>query len=135
MRTTLLAVLDALGIQNAAQDVVANAGQVLHAAAADQNDRVFLQVVAFAGDVAHGFVAVLGQTDLGDLTQSRVRLLRGRGVDAGANAATLVRTFQSRDLVTGGLGLARLADQLVDRRHTISLFSMWRRVPVGRGAS
>src|SRR5690606_36201357 len=77
------------------------------------------------GDVANGFIAVLGQTDLGDLTQSRVGLLRGRGVNAGANAATLGRTFQSRDLVTGRLGLARLADQLVDRRHTISsLFDM-----------
>src|SRR5690606_12158186 len=125
----------ALRIEHAAQDVVANAGKVLHAAAADQNNRVFLQVVAFAGDVANGFVAVLGQADLGDLTQSRVGLLRGRRVDAGANAAALGRTFQSRDLVTGGLGLARLADQLVDRRHTICLFSMWRRVPFGRGAS
>src|SRR5690606_23249332 len=121
------AVLDALRIEHAAQDVVTDAGKVLHAAPADQNNRVLLQVVTFAGDVANGFVAVLGQTDLGDLTQSRVRLLRGRRINAGANAATLGRTFQSRDLVTGGLGLARLADQLVDRRHTICLFSIWRR--------
>src|SRR5690606_37407867 len=60
---------------------------------------------------------VRGQTDLGDLTQSRVRLLRGRGVDAGADAAALGRTLQGRDLVADRLRLAGLADQLVDRGH------------------
>ena len=49
--TALLAVLDALGVERAADDVVANAGQVLHAAATDHDDGVFLQVVAFAGNV------------------------------------------------------------------------------------
>src|SRR5205085_8842051 len=42
----LLAVLHALRIERAAHDVVAHAGQVLHAAAADQHHRVLLQVVA-----------------------------------------------------------------------------------------
>src|SRR6202000_769927 len=81
MRTALLAVFDALRVEHAAQDVVTDARQVLDAAAADQHDAVFLQVVTFARDVAHGF-DLRGQTDLGHLTQSRVRLLRRGGVDA-----------------------------------------------------
>src|SRR5579864_9626801 len=52
-RAALAALGDALGIEHAAQDVVAHAGQILDAAAADQHHAVFLQVVAFARDVAH----------------------------------------------------------------------------------
>ena len=44
--------LHALRVERAADDVVAHARQILHAAAADQHDRVLLQVVALAGDVA-----------------------------------------------------------------------------------
>src|ERR1044071_7734091 len=36
-RTALLTVLDALGIQNAAENVVTDAGKILHAAAADHH--------------------------------------------------------------------------------------------------
>jgi hypothetical protein len=49
---------------------------------------VLLQVVAFAADVRDDFVTV-GQAHLGHLAQRRVRLLRGGGVHARANAATL----------------------------------------------
>src|SRR5258705_10924703 len=50
-RTALLAILDALGVQHAADDVIAHARKVLHAAAADQHDAMLLQIVAFAGNV------------------------------------------------------------------------------------
>src|SRR5207249_6751514 len=95
LRTTLLTVLDALGIEDAAEDVVANAGQVLDAAAADHDHRVLLKVMAFTRDVADHFEAV-GQAHLGNLTKRRVRLLRGRGIDARANAALLRRLLQRR---------------------------------------
>src|SRR6476469_86538 len=49
--TGLLAILDALQVKGAAHDVVTHTGQVLHAAAAHQDHRVFLEVVAFAADV------------------------------------------------------------------------------------
>src|ERR1041384_2181528 len=48
----LTAILDALGVEHAAEHVVADAGQVAHAAAADQHDAVLLEVVALARDVA-----------------------------------------------------------------------------------
>src|SRR5271169_3807758 len=116
LRTALLAVLHALGIEHAAQDVVAHAGQVLHATAADHHHRVLLQVMALAGDVADDFEAV-GQTNLGDLTQSRVRLLRRRRVDARADAALLRALLQSRHFLLRVLRHPRFANELIDRRH------------------
>src|SRR6202000_2270064 len=70
-RTGLLAVLDALGVEHAADDVIANAGKVLHAAAADQDNAVFLQVMAFAGNISQRFEAV-GQAHLSDLAERGV---------------------------------------------------------------
>src|ERR1700758_838119 len=103
LRAALLAVLDALRVEHAAQDVIAHAGQVLDAAAADHDDRVLLQVMALARDVTDHLEAV-GQAHLGNLAQRRVRLLRGRGVDARADTAFLRRLLQRGHL------LARLLD-------------------------
>src|SRR5579862_4492500 len=71
-RTALLAVLDALGVEHATDDVIANAGKVLHAAAADQHDAVFLEVVTLARNIGQRFEAV-GETNLRHLAQRRVR--------------------------------------------------------------
>src|SRR5579862_8041899 len=121
-RTALLAVLDALGVQHAADDVIAHAGKVLDAAAADQDHAVLLQVVAFAGNISQRFEAV-GQAHLGDLAQRGVRLLGRRGVDARADGALLRALLQGRDLVALRLGAARLADKLIDCRHSYFLFA------------
>src|ERR1700710_2547643 len=93
--TALLTVLDALRIEDAAENVVAHARQILDAAAADHDHGMFLQVVAFTRNVTDDFEAV-GQTHLGDLTKRRVRLLRGRRVNARANAALLRALLQRR---------------------------------------
>src|SRR5471030_1369421 len=116
LRTALLTVLDALGIEDAAENMVAHARQILDAAAADHDHGVFLKVMAFTGNVADDFEAI-GQAHLGDLAERRVRLLRGRGVDARANAALLRRLLQRRHLLARLLYDARTCDQLVDRRH------------------
>src|SRR5262249_26236611 len=112
----LLAILDALGVEDAAQNVVAHARQVLDAAAADHHHRVLLQVMALARDVADHLEAV-GEAHLGDLAQRRVRLLRRRRVDARANPALLRRLLQGRNLLARLLRDPRLADQLIHRRH------------------
>src|SRR4051795_8674671 len=112
----LLAVADALGVQRAADDLVTDAGQVLHAAAAHEHHRVLLQVVADARDV-RGHLDTTGQADASDLAQRRVRLLRRRRVDAGAHPAALRGTLQRRGLGLLDFVLAALADQLVDRGH------------------
>src|SRR5690554_4928055 len=56
LRTALLAVLDTLRIEGAANDVVANARQVLHATTADHDHRMLLQIMTLARDVAHHLV-------------------------------------------------------------------------------
>src|SRR5215831_20126172 len=58
LRSPLLAVLHTLGIEAPAHDVVAHAGQVFDAAAADEHHRVLLQVVPLAPDVADHLEAV-----------------------------------------------------------------------------
>src|SRR4051812_8039508 len=54
----LLAVLDARRIERAADDVIANAREILHATTADEDDRVLLEVVPLARDVRRHFHAV-----------------------------------------------------------------------------
>src|SRR5436305_2990686 len=112
----LLAVADALGVQRTADDLVTDAGQVLHTAAAHEHHRVLLQVVAHARDVG-GDLDAAGEADASDLAQRRVRLLGRRRVDARAHAAALRGTLQRRGLGLLDLVLAALADQLVDRGH------------------
>src|ERR1700679_2239322 len=94
LRASLLTILDALGIQRATNHVVTHTRQVLHTSAANQHDRVFLQVVAFTTDVRNDFEAVR-QTNLGNFTKCRVRLLRRRGEHARAPAATVRAVLQS----------------------------------------
>src|SRR5690606_1269683 len=82
-------------VERATHHVVAHAGEVLDAAAADEHDAVLLQVVALAGDVGRDLDAVR-ETDARDLAERRVRLLRGRGVHAHADAALLRAVLQRR---------------------------------------
>ena len=103
--TALHTALNTLGIQSTADDVVTDAGEVLDTAAADHDHRVLLQGVADTGDIGGDFVAV-GQTHTGDLTQSGVGLLGGRGSDGGADASLLGRRQ------VGGLGLQGVQTEL-----------------------
>src|SRR6202790_5273786 len=123
LRTALLAVLDALRIEDAAENVIANARQILDAAAADHHHGMLLKVMALTGNVPDD-LETIGQAHLSDLTKRRVRLLRRRGVDARTHAALLRRLLQRRDLLARLLYDARTCDQLVDRRHLrLHLFS------------
>src|SRR5216110_33527 len=128
LRTALLAVLDALGIEDAAEDVIAHAGQILDAAAADHDHRVLLKVMAFTRNIADHLEAI-GQAHLGDLAKRGIRLLRGRGVDPRAHAALLRRLLQRRHLLARLLYNSRTCDQLVDRLH-VSLPPLVRAEPV-----
>src|SRR5215203_3404202 len=112
----LLAVLHALGVERAADDLVADAGKVLHPAAADEHDRVLLEVVADTRDVS-GDLDAARQAHAGDLAEGGVRLLRGGRVDARADAASLGRALEGRRLGLRRLVLPALADQLVDGGH------------------
>src|SRR5690349_5200420 len=121
-RTALPAVLHALGVEHAADDVIAHTGQVLDATAAQKHDRVLLQIVPLARDVTHDLIAI-GKAYLGDLAERGIRLLWRRRVDARAYAALLRTTREGRHFVALRLLTPRLADQLVDRRHSCSRFA------------
>src|SRR6266498_410260 len=116
LRAGLLAVLDARGVEAAAHHVIAHARQVLHTAAAGQDHRMLLQVVAFAADVADHLEAV-GEPHLRDLAQCRVWFLRSRRVHARADAALLRALLERRHLALRHRGHPALAHQLIDRRH------------------
>src|SRR4029450_7810098 len=115
----LLAVADTLGVQRTADDLVANAREVLHPAATDQHDRVLLQVVADTRDV-RGHLDLAAELHPSDLAQRGVRLLGGGGVHARADTAPLRASLQRRRLGLTRLRLAALADQLLDRGHRVS---------------
>src|SRR3954452_1819873 len=86
LRPRLLAVGDTCGVEGSADDLVAHARKILHAAATHEYDGVLLEVVALARDVGRDLHPVR-QAHAGDLAQSRVRLLRRRRVDARADPA------------------------------------------------
>src|SRR3954454_13431911 len=113
----LLAVADTLGVERTADDLVADAGQVLHPAATHEHDRVLLQVVADARDVGRDLDAG-GEADTGHLAKCGVRLLRRRRVDARADTTTLRAALKRRRLGLADLVLPALADQLRDRGHS-----------------
>jgi len=86
------AVFHPAGVEFAADDVIAHARQVFDPAAADEHDRVFLEIVPDSRNVGDDFVSV-GQPHLGDLADGGVRFLRRGGIDLDAHAALERRTF------------------------------------------
>jgi hypothetical protein len=117
--TGLLAVRDALGIQDTSDNVVAHTGQVADTTASDEDNRVFLQVVAFAGDVGRDFDAI-GKANTGHFTEGRVRLLGGHRFDLQAHASLGGVALHGRMLRLGPLHRAWLLDELINRRHVES---------------
>src|SRR5450631_1768624 len=117
----LLAVADTLGVERTADDLVPDTGEVADAAAADEHDRVLLQVVPDAGDVG-GDLYLTGQPDTRHLAERRVRLLRRGRVDTRAHAAALGAPLERRCLGLRHLLLAALPDKLLDRGHRVSVF-------------
>ena len=130
LAATLLAVTHAGGVEGAADDVVLDRREVLHPAAADEHDRVLLQVVADARDVGRDLHRV-GQAHARDLAQRGVRLLRRHRAHLEADAP-LLRRARDRHLSLAqavpvlahrgrldlrDLGAPAVAHELVDRRH------------------
>src|SRR3989344_8815810 len=63
-------------VQNTPDYMVSDSGQVLYPAPSYHDDGVFLQIMAFAGDISGHFHAV-GQAASGHFPQSRVWLFGG----------------------------------------------------------
>jgi len=89
----LLPVVHASCVKCAPDDGVTNTWKVLYPAATYQHDGVLLEVVAFTWDVSNDFNLV-GQANLCNFAERRVRLLWRRGVHPGANATALWASAQ-----------------------------------------
>src|SRR5439155_7582032 len=100
--TGLLAVRDPLRIEHAADDVIADAGQVADTAAANQDDRVFLQIVPFAGNVS-GDLNAARQPDPTHFTQTGVRLFGSHRLDLKTNSPLLRTALHRRMFWLSGL--------------------------------
>jgi hypothetical protein len=77
--------------------VIADAGQVFDPAAPDEDDRVLLEVMSDAGDIA-GDLDIIGQTDSGHLAESGVWFFRSGGKNSRADTSFLRAILQSRRL-------------------------------------
>src|SRR5699024_2317727 len=104
------------GIQCAAHRVVTHTRQIVHTTAANQHDRVLLQVMPLTTNLTGHFVTI-GQAHTSYLAQSGVRLLRRRRVHARAHATTLGTGLKRANGVLYGLVFAALADQFIYGSH------------------
>lgn len=128
-RSTLLPRGNAGSIEDAAHNVIADAWEVLHTATANHHDRVFLEIVPFAWDIGCHFHSVR-ETDTGDFSHSRVRLLRRHGCHLQTNTA-FVRAIGLGDAILNSIDdkghrrrlrllpgdFAGALDELIDRSH------------------
>ena len=114
--TGLLSLGDACGIERAADDVVTNAGEIAHAAAADQNGAVLVQVMTLAGNV-HGTFLLVRQAYSRDLAERGVRLFGRRGGNGEAYTPLLRAGTHDRGLALFRTLLSAVLDELVDSRH------------------
>src|SRR5207248_8507332 len=116
LRARLLSITHAGRVQRRADDLVPHTGEVLHAAAAHEHDRVLLQVVADPRDV-RVHLGPARQPHARDFPKRRVRLLRRHREHARADTPPLRRALQRGRLRLRPLRLAAVTDQLLDRRH------------------
>ena len=126
--TSLTAFCDAIAVQRATDDMVADAWQIFHAPTTNKYYGMLLQIMAFTWNVS-GYFQLIGQTHTSDFAHCRIRLLRCHCAHLGADATLLGRTTQAQGLVLQrivrvqqrrGLDLFILlstsfADELIDR--------------------
>ena len=87
--------IDSLRIQGASDDMVTNTGEVFYPSAPDEDDRVFLQVMSFTGDIGSNF-HLISQPHTSHFTQSGVRLFGRCGVNSGADTSSLGALAEGR---------------------------------------
>ena len=102
--------------QLTADDVVADTGKIADAAAADEHDRVFLEVVPLTRDVDGHFLGV-GEPHTGDFAEGRIRLLRCHRPHLEADAPLLRAAIEHRRLGEFPLRPAAAADKLAEGGH------------------
>lgn len=93
--TALSTILNASSVQGAADNVVANTGQVFDPSSTNHDHRVLLEVVANTRNVG-SYLKAGSQTNPRHFPQGRVGLFGRGGIYAGTHAATLRTTLEGR---------------------------------------
>jgi hypothetical protein len=96
--------------------MIPDPGEILYPAAANQHNRVFLQIVAYAGNIGGNFRTV-GKPYTGNLAEGGIRLFGGNGHHPRANPALLGAGMQRGRLRFRANLLSSGAHQLIDSRH------------------
>ena len=120
LRPALFPVGHARGIERAADDVITNAGEILHAAPANQHDRVFLQVVPDSGYIS-GYFDSVGEPHASHFPQRRIRLLGSGRVYARTDPTLLRAAIQRRTGSFPAWRLPPVTHKLVKRWHEFPL--------------
>ncbi len=115
--TTLAAGIYPACIQGSTYHVVANPRKVLDPASPNENDGVFLEIMALSGNIGRHLDAI-GQPNAGNFAQSGVRLFRCGGINSRANAPPLGTTIEGRSFSLPDSLSSTATDELIDRRQT-----------------
>ncbi len=100
--------------------MITNTRKVLYTTTANKDDGVLLEIMSFTANVGDHFFAI-GQTDLGNFTKSRVRLLRRTSHYLKTNTTTLRAAVEGTRLGLLFRSNASFADELIDCRHVSCL--------------
>jgi hypothetical protein len=92
-RAALFTVLNTNRIEGATDDMVPYSGQVFYPSSSNEDNGVFLEVMADTWDIG-GHLNAVGQANTGDFPKGRVRFLRGRRINADADPPFLGRAGQ-----------------------------------------
>src|SRR5919106_2200951 len=85
---SLAPVLHTSGVQGPTNHMIADAGEILDASAADQDDRMFLEVVPDTRNI-RGHLDAIREADTGHLAQRRIGFFWRRGVYPHAHPSLL----------------------------------------------
>ena len=111
---------DSRSSERSADNFVPNSRKVFYTASTNQNDAVFLEVMAFARNVCSYFDTT-SQSNTSNFSQSRIRFLWCMRIHTSTYPTSLRGTLQCGGLSLGRFGFAALADQLLNCRHQIPL--------------
>ena len=113
---TLLSSFDSKRIEDAANNMITNAGEVANTSASNQDNGVLLEIVVLSGNIS-GNLTAIGQADAGNLSQGGVWLLWRHGAHTKADPTSLRTTLQVDGFPFVGDLPSRAFDKLIDGGH------------------
>jgi hypothetical protein len=113
--------LNTLGVQDAPDNVITDAREILDPSTSNEHNRVLLKVMADTGDVG-GDLHAVGQSYAGDLSESGIRLFGGCREYPDAHPALLRAVLECGGRLPLLHGLSSTLDQLINGRHEANPF-------------